>query len=204
MKLHWSPRSPYVRKVMVCAYETGLAARLERIRSVVATAKPNPEVMRDNPLGKIPTLITDEGMILFDSAVICEYLDGLHAGAKLFPAGGPARMQALRWHALGNGMLDTLILWRNERDQPAAQQNPDWLSAFDLKIRNSLAVVEREIPELEQAPFGIGQITLGCALGYLDYRFEDLTWREGRARATAWFQTFSQRPSMQQTLPADQ
>lgn len=203
MKLHWSPRSPYVRKVMVCAYELGLAERIERIRSVVAMSRPNAAVMRDNPLGKIPTLLTDEGRALFDSIVICEYLDSLHAGPKLFPPPGEGRWRALRWHALGDGVLDTLILWRNERGQPAAQQNPDWLSAFDLKIRNALAVIEREIPDLERSPLGIGHIALGCALGYLDYRFADLDWRDGHERSAAWFQDLSQRPSMQLTRPAD-
>jgi glutathione S-transferase len=159
--------------------------------------------MRDNPLGKIPTLVTDEGGVLFDSIVICEYLDSLHAGATLFPLPGEARWQALRWHALGDGMLDSLILWRNEREQPATQRNPDWLSAFDLKIRNALEAIEREVPELERSPFGIGHITLGCALGYLDYRFAGLDWRNGRKRAAAWFQDLSQRPSMQLTRPAD-
>ena len=123
MKLHWSPRSPYVRKVMIVAHETGLADRLELVRSVVAMSKPNPDVMRDNPLGKIPTLVTDDGTVLFDSIVICEYFDLAARRPKLFPPPGPARWQALRWHALGDGMLDTLILCRNEREQPPAQQN---------------------------------------------------------------------------------
>ena len=144
MKLHWSPRSPYVRKVMMVAHETGLAGRLELVRSVVAMSKPNRDVLRDNPLGRIPTLVTDDGTILFDSIVICEYLDSLHAGPKLFPPSGPGRWQALRWHALGDGMLDTLIIFRNEREQPPAQQNPDWLANFALKITTSLDAIERE------------------------------------------------------------
>ena len=204
MRLHWSPRSPYVRKVMVFAHETGLADRLERVRSVVMMSKPNRELMRENPLGKIPTLVTDDGRILFDSIVICEYLDTLHTGPKLFPASGGERWQALRWHALADGMLDTLILWRNERDQPPAQQNPDWLSAFDLKIRNSLDVIERETPELETARVGIGHIALGCALGYLDFRFPDLRWRDGHDRSAAWFAKFAERPSMKLTAPVDE
>jgi glutathione S-transferase len=202
MKLHWSPRSPYVRKVVIVAHESGLADRLERVRSVVAMSKANRDVMRDNPLGKIPTLVTDDGRTLFDSAVICEYLDTLHAGAKLFPAAGAARWEALRWHALGDGMLDTLILWRNERDQPSAQQNQDWLSTFALKIANSLDVVERETAELEHAPFGIGHVGIVCALGYLDYRFQDLRWRDEHPRSAAWFQKLSQRASVKATLPS--
>jgi glutathione S-transferase len=201
VKLHWSPRSPYVRKVMIVAHETGLVDRLERVRSVVAMSKPNRDVMRDNPLGKIPTLITDEGRILFDSAVICEYLDSLHAGEKLFPAPGSRRWEALRWHALGDGMLDILILWRNERDQPPAQQNPDWLSTFALKIANSLDVVEREADELGRA-FGIGHVGIACALGYLDFRFQDLAWRDGHPRSAAWFGKISQRASIEATLPS--
>jgi glutathione S-transferase len=204
MKLHWSPRSPYVRKVMVFAYETGLADRLERVRSVVMMSKPNRELMRTNPLGKIPTLVTDDGRILFDSIVICEYLDTLHAGPKLFPASGAERWPALRWHALADGMLDTLILWRNEREQPPAQQNPDWLSTFDLKIRNSLDVIERETPELERAPLNIGHVAIACALGYLDFRFPDLRWRDGHTRSAAWFAKFAERPSVKLTAPVDE
>jgi glutathione S-transferase len=202
MKLHWSPRSPYVRKVIIVAHETGLAERLERVRSVVAMSKPNREVMRDNPLGKIPTLVTDDGRILFDSIVIYEYLDTLHVGAKLFPASGAGRWEALRWHALADGMLDTLILWRNERDQPPTQQNRDWLSTFALKIANSLDLIEREATELEHAPFGIGQIGIACALGYLDFRFTDLDRRNGHPQSAAWFEKLSQRASVKATHPS--
>jgi glutathione S-transferase len=204
MKLHWSPRSPYVRKSMIVAHETGVAGRLELVRSVVAMSKPNPDVLRDNPLGRIPTLVTDDGTVLFDSAVICEYFDSLHAGPKLFPPAGPARWRALRWHALGDGMLDTLIIFRNEREQPPAQQNADWLANFALKIRTSLDAIEREAGELEAAPFGIGHIALACALGYLDFRFDDLGWRNGHPRAAAWFAKMAERPSVKATTPAQE
>ena len=90
MKLHWSPRSPFVRKVMIVAHEVGLVDRLTLVRTVAATTKPHPELMRDNPLSKIPTLVLDDGTVLYDSPVICEYLDRLHAGPKLFP---PERLQ---------------------------------------------------------------------------------------------------------------
>ncbi len=203
MKLHWSPRSPYVRKVMVCAHETGLAGRIELVRSIVAMSQPNPEVLRDNPLGRIPTLVTGDGTILFDSAVICEYFDSLHAGPKLFPPAGPARWQALRRHALGDGMLDTLILFRNEREQPPAQQNADWLANFALKIRTALDAIEREAGALEATPFGIGHVALACALGYLDFRFADLAWRSGHDRAAAWFDRIAARPSLGLTMPVE-
>lgn len=203
MKLHWSPRSPYVRKVMICAHELGLIDRIERVRSVVAMSRPNPAVMRDNPLGKIPTLITDDGRALFDSVVICEYLDSLHGSAQLFPAAGAQRWEALRWHALGDGMLDTLILWRNEREKPAERQTPEWLSGFALKIRNALDSVEQEADALARAGFGIGHAAIVCALGYMDFRLPDLRWRDSHPRGAAWFERVSQRPSVALTRPLD-
>src|SRR5580704_18659729 len=117
MKLHWSPRSPFVRKVMVVAHECGVADHLTRVRTVAATAKPHPDLMKDNPLSKIPTLVLDDGTVLYDSPVICEYLDSLHDGPKLFPSDAGARMTALRRQALGDGFLDFLLLWRNERER---------------------------------------------------------------------------------------
>src|SRR5262249_41672659 len=118
MKLHWSPRSPFVRKVMILAREAGLIDRLPLGRRVAAATKPHPELMRDNPLSKIPTLVLDDGTALYDSPVICEYLDRLHAGRKLFPPEGATRMTALRRQALGGGFLDFLLLWRAERARP--------------------------------------------------------------------------------------
>jgi glutathione S-transferase len=203
MKLHWSPRSPFVRKVMVFAHETGLADRLTLVRTVVAMSKPNLELLRDNPLGKIPTLVTDDVGVLYESVVICEYLDSQHGGPKLFPPSGPQRWHALRWHALGDGMLDTLILWYNERPKPPARQTPEWLAGFALKISTSLDALEEEAGELARAPLGIGHVAIGCALGYLDFRFSDLRWRDARPRSAAWFGEFARRPSMQATLPVD-
>src|SRR5690606_4264977 len=105
MRLHWSPRSPFVRKVMVAATEIGVEPRIERMRNVVQQPRLNPVVMADNPLNKIPVLILDDGLPLIDSRVICEYLDSLHDGPKLFPA-GEARWPALRWQALGDGIME--------------------------------------------------------------------------------------------------
>src|SRR3990167_7360243 len=119
MKLHWSPKSPYVRKVMASAMVLGLDGRIERMRSVAAMLKPNQQLMQDNPLSKIPTLVLADGTVLFDSAVICEYLDELAGGGLLFPRESTARWQALRWQAFGDGLLDALILWRNERERAA-------------------------------------------------------------------------------------
>jgi glutathione S-transferase len=202
MKLFWSSRSPFVRKVMIAAHETGLAARLELVPAVVAAAQPNPAVMAVNPLNKIPTLIADDGTALFDSTAICEFLDTLHDGPRLFPA-APARWPALRWHALGNGTLDSLIVWRGELMRPDTQRSPELLAAFAKKLDATLAVLEGEADALAAAPVAIGQIAIGAMLGYLDFRFADRAWRTGRPRLTAWYDGFAHRPSMVATAPHD-
>jgi glutathione S-transferase len=190
VRLHWSPRSPFVRKVMIAAQVAGLADRIECVRSLAAATKPNPEIMRDNPLSKIPTLVLDDGSALYDSPVICEYFDGLHDGPKLFPAGGPARLTALRRQALGDGLLDVLLLWRGEQLRPEARQSPDHLAAFEAKTWAALDALEREAPDLAKSAFNIGHIAIGCALGYLDFRFPELDWRAGRPQLADWQRSF--------------
>ena len=162
-------------------------------------SQPNAIVMGHNPLGKIPTLLLDDGRILYDSVVICEYLDGLVRGSQLFPAHGERRLAALRRHALGNGMLDTLILWRAELAKPQARQTPEWLMTFALKIRNALDAIEAEADALTHEPFDIGSVAIAVALAYLDFRFAHLDWRNGHPRAAALAAQFSQRDSIQQT-----
>ena len=204
MKLRYSPTSPYVRKVMVVALETGLAERIERIPTMVAPTKFNAEVARENPLVKVPALTTDDGLVLYDSPVICEYLDTLHDGAKLFPAAGKARWLALRQQALGDGILDAAILGRYEIARPKEYQWPDWMDAQLRKVRGALAALEIE---LEAGKLGgaltIGQIAIGCALGYLDFRYASEEWRARHRRLGAWFTEFSQRKSMELTVPKD-
>lgn len=200
MKLHWSPKSPYVRKVMVCAHELGLVDRLELVRSVAAMLKPNPRLMEDNPLSKIPTLVLPDGFVLFDSGVICEYLNDLGAGT-LFPREGADKWQALRWHAFGDGLLDAAILWRNERER--AQPLEPLIAAFELKTRLSLRQLDDEAQALAETSFSIGHIALACALGYLDYRFEGFGWRGIAPRLAEWEAGQRKRPSLQQTTPVD-
>lgn len=199
MKLHWSPRSPYVRKVMILAHETGLAPRLSLVRTVVSSTEPHRELLLDNPLCKIPTLVLEDGLALFDSRVICEYLDGLHPGAKLFPAEGRARMAALRWQAMGDGMLDTLLPLRNERMKEAPMQNPAILAALETKVRATLDAMDKEAAQLAAAPYSIGQIAVGGALCYVDFRFVDMAWRATRPSLAAWHATFCERPAVSGT-----
>ena len=200
LRLHWSPKSPYVRKVLICAHELGLADRLELVRSVAAMSKPNARLMQDNPLSKIPTLVLEDGFALFDSAVICEYLNELGAGT-LFPRAGSDKWQALRWHAFGDGLLDALILWRNERER--ATPLPALLEAFELKTRAALKQLDDEAQALNETAFSIGHIALGCALGYLDYRFDAFGWRAQAPRLAEWYAEVCTRPSFQTTEPID-
>jgi glutathione S-transferase len=197
MKLHWSPRSPFVRKVMIAAHETGLVDRLTCVRTVVAMTEPNTNLLSDNPLSKIPTLVLDDGSPLYDSLVICEYFDAMHDGPKLFPTDPKARWTALRRHALGNGLLDMLILWRGERERQ--QPSQPHLGAFAVKYKATLKALEKESPEIGATPFGIGHIAIGCALSYADFRFADLNWRAGHPQTAAWHASFSQRPSARAT-----
>jgi glutathione S-transferase len=200
MKLHWSPKSPFVRKVMIAAHELDLLPAIELVRSVAAMRQPNPAIMADNPLSKIPTLVLPDGDALYDSAVICEYLDALVDG-PLFPRAGAARWQALRWQALGDGLLDLLLLWRNEREREAPLA--ELIGAFELKTRATLQRLEREADALASTPFAIGHLALVCALGYLDYRFDAFGWRGQAPGLAGWFQTMQQRPSVMATAPVD-
>jgi glutathione S-transferase len=203
MKLHWSPRSPFVRKVMIVAHELGLADRLDCVRTVAATTKPNDVLMIDNPLSKLPTLVLADGTVIYDSPVICEYFDSLHDGTKLFPSATPQRLQALRWQALGDGMLDFLLLWRNELSRPAAHQSVEHLDNYAVRRRATLDSIEKEVPRIEQAPFSIGHIALGCALAYIDFRFPGDDWRKTHPSAAAWHATIAARPSFRLTEPVD-
>lgn len=204
MKLYWSPRSPFVRKVMVAAHELGIADRIETIYTLVSPSAVNADVQKVNPIARIPTLVTDSGMVLYDSHVICEYLDAEHGGAKLFPKQGERRWDALRRLALGDGMLETGVLWRGERTRPAPQQSSPILLGFDQKITSALDAVEADATALKLDGIDIGEIALGCALGYLDFRFVELDWRARCPKAAKWFESFGARPSMQETIPHDE
>ena len=201
MKLHWSPRSPFVRKVMIVAHELGLVDRLDRVRTVAATTQPHELLMRDNPLSKIPTLVLADGTVIYDSPVICEYFDSLHDGPKLFPASIPERMTALRWQALGDGMLDFLLLWRNELARPA--QSEPHLNTYRVKRAKALASLEAEAGTLERTPYSIGHIAIGCALSYIDFRFAGDAWREAHPKLATWHGKIAARPSFRLTEAVD-
>ena len=204
MLLHWSPRSPYVRKVLIVAHEAGLADRIETVRTVVAAADPNTELMKQNPQSRLPTLVLADGTVIYDSVVICEYLDTLHGGEKLFPADWPERLVALRRHALGDGMLDTMLMWRGEVLRPAASQSIKHMQAWRLKTNVSVDMLEEEADALAASRFSIGHVTIGVALGYVDFRFPELAWRDGHPRLARWYESFTARPSVKATEPVDE
>jgi glutathione S-transferase len=201
MKLHWSPRSPFVRKVMIVAHELGLADRLDCIRTVAATTKPHDVLMRDNPLSKLPTLVLADGTVIYDSPVICEYFDSLHDGPKLFPAAMPERLMALRWQALGDGMLDFLLLWRNELSRPT--QSEPHITSYRIKRAKTVEALEAEAPLLERTPYCIGHIAVGVALSYIDFRFPEDQWRQSHPKLAAWHAKVAARPPFKVTEAVD-
>lgn len=201
MKLRYTSTSPYVRKVSVTALETGLDDRIERV--VTNTLDRDSGIAQDNPLVKVPALITDDGERLYDSPVICEYLDSLHSGPKIIPPEGTERWRALRLQALGDGMLDAAILTMLEtKRRPEALRWADWIALQQVKVQHGLNQLESEAGTLEDLPT-IGTITVGCALGYLDFRFAEDDWRLRHPSLAAWYEGFSRRPSMQATVPRD-
>ncbi len=200
MILRYSAGSPYARKVRVAAIETGLDGRIEGIASNPWDA--SDELKALNPLGKVPTLVTDDGVALYDSPVICDYFDTLHAGRKLIPAAGPARWLALRLQALADGIMDAAVLWRVEVTQRKDHgPTPGWIERQRGQIERALDRIEEQADGLTGA--GIGEISVACALGYLDFRHGGLDWRAGRPKLRTWFAAFAKRPSMAATHPGD-
>lgn len=203
MQLHYNLGSPYARKVRVVAIETGLDGRIEPVTRMMTPVKPDADLNRDNPLGKIPCLVTDEGVALYDSRVISEFLDSLHDGPKMFPAAGSARWTALRRQATGDGILDAGVGTRYETFvRPEARRWDEWIANQKLKISRALDALEQEAGDLGDT-MDIGTISIGCALGYLDFRYADDAWQDARPQLAAWWARFAARPSMAQTAPTE-
>ncbi len=197
MKLYYSLASPYVRKVRMAALELGLADRLDLVLTDAWTVSEG--LPDDNPLCKVPTLILDDGTSLFDSPVICEYLDSL-ANGSLFPPAGPGRWRALRLQALGDGLCDTAVILRLELLRPEPIRSLVTMDRQRRAIARTLTVLEREVEDLS-GPVTIGTLAVAAGLGYLDLRFDDLQWRAAAPRLAAWFAEISRRPSVQTTRP---
>lgn len=201
MKLYSHPVSPFARKVRVVAHE--LNAPLE-----VIDVNPggNPEVRRVNPLGKIPVLVLDDGSALFDLPVICEYLNERYGG-KFFPGmsiwrNSTGRWRALGLQALGDGIGDAAVARMTESRLPEAQRNSATIVRHQEAIAASADLLERAAPKLAELPT-IGEVSIGCALGYLDFRMPEFAWRTARPNLRDWFEKFSQTASMLATAPVN-
>lgn len=203
MTLHWSPRSPYVRKVMIALHEMGLQDRVKIVRTVAGGTTPHWELMKVNPVGKIPTLELEDGTAVYDSPVIIEYLDTLHDGPKLYPTAWPARLTALRRHALGQGMLDNALPLLGEGFRPAEKQSEPHKELWRAKLRACVDALEQEADDLATTPFTVGHLTIGVALGYLDFRFDAMQWRNGHPKLAAWHASFNARPAVAANMPVD-
>ena len=197
MKLYYSLASPYVRKVRMTAYELGIADQLDLVLTDAWTVTEG--LPQDNPLCKVPTLVLDDGTSLFDSPVICEYLDHT-AGGSLFPAPGPARWTALHLQALGDGLCDAAVARRLENLRPEALRSADWNARQKAAMVRSCDTLERRVGELSNA-VTIGTLAVVTALGYLDLRFADEDWRAGRPELAGWFAEASRRSSFEVTRP---
>lgn len=196
MKITASGASPYVRKAMACAIARGIDSQLEKW--TIATT--DPVLSNSNPLGKIPTLVTDEGVALFDSPVICEFLDSIGSAPALFPAAGPARWAALRLQAIGDGILDASQPRRRELALPQDEGRVAYIDLQRGKVARAVAVLEKEAASLG-ALKTIGDIAVACALGYLDFRFAHEPWRPGHPKLEAWYSSVVSLPPMAKTMP---
>lgn len=201
MKIFYSQTSPYVRKCLVAAHHLGLSGRIEKLPSAAHPVTRDQTIIPHNPLGKVPTFFTDDGTVLYDSRVICEYLNDLAKG-NLFPATAPARWRALTDQALADGILDAALLVRYEltvRDEGKRFQ--PWVDGQMDKIRTGLARFEQTI-DADPKRVDIGTISLACALGYLDFRFADLGWRASHPGLKGWYEAVAVTPAMEATKPA--
>ena len=198
MKLFHSPTSPYVRKVMACAITRGIEGEIELIPTNPHASPP--DLLAHNPLSKVPCLVTSDGMALYDSPVICEYLDGLGEAPRLFPAPGPARWRALVMQALGDGILDAAVSRRMEQGKPQDEGRRAFDARQKAAVHRALAALEADLPA--STP-GIGALSVACALGYLDFRFPNESWRGGHARLDSWFEQARAWPGLARTVPRD-
>jgi glutathione S-transferase len=196
MKLFHSPSSPYVRKVMACAITREIDSQIELLPT-------NPHVSPEalisaNPLSKVPCLLTEDGVALFDSPVICEYLDSIGDALPLFPASGGARWRALKQQAIADGMMDAAVSRRMESARPREDARDVFMARQKSAVDRALDGLEADIPH--KTP-DIGTISLACALGYLDFRFGDEPWRDRHRQLAGWYANFARLPGIARTVP---
>ncbi|WP_431113089.1 glutathione S-transferase N-terminal domain-containing protein [Variovorax paradoxus] len=196
MKLIYSLLSPYARKVLVLAHELGIVDQLELVAAVVTPTTHDPVANLHNPLGKVPALVLADGQAIVDSRVICDYLLDAHGSASLSPDG--AQLWRMRTRAaVAEGLMDAAMVVRYEVGlRPQAVQWKEWVAAYEKKIVQALDFLEQSAAGVATPIPSLADIGTACALGYLDFRFAHLEWRQGRPRLTAAYEALAQRPSM--------
>jgi glutathione S-transferase len=200
MKLYYSPPSPFARKVIVAAHELGLADQIVLEQVAVTPVSQNDLVAASNPLAKVPTLVLEDGQALFDSRVIVDYLDSL-SERSLAPRDGAQRWRVLTELAQADGLLDAALLARYElMRRPEPLRGDAWTDGQMSKVRRALDAFETSARRAGD-DLGIADIGVACGLGYLDFRFPDEGWREGRPRLAAFYAQISRRPSWLATDP---
>jgi glutathione S-transferase len=199
MRLIQAPGSPFVRKVRVLIREIGVADQVEEVETTIR--QPDSEILKFNPLGKIPTLETDDGICLTESLLISDYLEALPEAQPLTPATGPARWRALALDAFASALMDC-ILWRmrevHRREEAA--RSPNFIEFERGRAHRGYDALEARLDEIE-GPVNRAQITLACAFAFADHWLPDDGWRDGRPNLVAWYDVFKERPSMVATLP---
>ena len=200
MRLMHGPFSPFVRKVVVSAIEKGMLDQIEIVPTAVGAGKTNEDLIMINPTGKIPTLVTPEGLAVYDSTVIVEYLDQVHSAVPLIPTDPVQRLRTLRMNATADGLIQAGVLVRTELSREAAKQWPEYLAQQWNKVRHCLRVLNEDIAS-SGANITLGEIAAAAALGWVDVRLSEENWRAKNPVLGAWFDTFAQRPSMRQSAP---
>lgn len=201
MKLRYAKTSPFVRKVLVAAQELGLDGQIERVET--DPWSPETDLNSDNPLGKVPALTTDDGLTLVDSKLIVNYLDAEAGGGRIVPSSGRARYQVLGDAMIADGVIESCLYQVIEKlRRPEEFRWDGWIERQRGKVESAMAFLEEraEGGTLDGA-VDLFQITLGCACGYLDFRLPEIDWRASCPRIAAWYESFSQRPSMTSTRP---
>lgn len=198
MILRSSPPSPFGRKVKIAAKVAGVFDELEVLAT--DTLDPKDSIRSQNPLGKIPALVLPDGDVLYDSRVICAYIGAMKPDAGLYPTGAD-RWKALRLEALADGITDAAILQVYEkRFRPEGNRDADWVAYQAEKVTRSLSALSAAVPEIQDRPH-IGHITLACALGYQDFRFDGV-WRSDYPELVEWLDRFAAMvPAFEETKP---
>lgn len=202
MKLYYAQKSPFVRKVLVVANEIGIAEKLDML-DCSTTTPINPDRSNPNPLSKLPAIELDDGTLLFNSPVVCEYLDAEFGDGSIFPSGSAAKWTSLRLQALADGLLDAAVLLRYETHlRPENLRWNEWATGQMGKIDGALADMESHAASYDDR-VDIGTISVACAAAYLDFRYKEKNWRAACPKLAAWYDTFVKRPSMQATQPPE-